>query len=96
MKLKASFSPGFKRDLKKLKKKYIDCEPLNEVINLVLENTSKAKSKLKQRHKMHLLNGKWDNCYECHIANFGDWLLIWISDDKQAVFLRTGTHDELF
>lgn len=45
---------------------------------------------------MHVLKGKWDDCFECHVANFGDWLLIWVADDERAVFLRTGTHDELF
>lgn len=94
--LKASFSPGFSRDLKKLKKKRVDCAPLNEVIGLVLENTSQARQTLRQRHRMHVLKGKWDDCFERHVANFGDWLLIWVADDERAVFLRTGTHDELF
>ena len=31
-----------------------------------------------------------------HVANMGDWLLIWSSDASYAYFERTGTHEELF
>ena len=34
--------------------------------------------------------------YECHVANAGDWLVIWSSNDSVAFFERTGSHDELF
>ena len=30
-----------------------------------------------------------------HIGNAGDWLLLWIRDDGTAMFMRTGSHDEL-
>ena len=96
MKLKAAFSPGFSRDLKKLKKKHVDLVPLNRVIDLVVQNSIESKQVLKRRHKMHTLSGQWKNCHECHVANFGDWLLIWVANSEKVVFLRTGTHDELF
>lgn len=31
-----------------------------------------------------------------HVANAGDWLVIWSSNEKVAFFERTGSHDELF
>ncbi len=64
MSLKASFSPGFSRDLKKLKKKHVDLAPLNSVVALVIDNSDESKFILKQRHKMHTLSGKWKSCYE--------------------------------
>lgn len=45
---------------------------------------------------MHDLKGKWAGAKECHIANFGDWLLVWQVSGDIAVFLRTGTHEEIF
>ena len=51
---------------------------------------------LRRRHNMHTLSGNWRVRYECHVANAGDWLVIWSSNDSVALFERTGSHDELF
>ena len=51
---------------------------------------------LKRRHNMHRLSGSWAGRSECHVANSGDWLVIWSSNDNVAFFERTGSHDELF
>ena len=45
---------------------------------------------------MHALKEGWLGSNECHVANAGDWLLIWRSNESIAVFQRTGSHDELF
>ncbi len=45
---------------------------------------------------MHTLSGRWAGRNECHVANAGDWLLIWSSNAEVAFFERTGSHDELF
>ncbi len=45
---------------------------------------------------MHTLKGMWAGNYECHVANAGDWLVIWKVGNGLAVFDRTGSHDELF
>lgn len=45
---------------------------------------------------MHTLKGSWLGSHECHVANAGDWLLIWRSNEAVAAFQRTGSHDELF
>lgn len=95
--LTADFSTAFKRDLKKkASKRHWDLEKLQELIALVLENTPEALETLKRRHNMHELSGKWKGRSECHVANAGDWLVIWSSNDKVAFFERTGSHDELF
>ena len=51
---------------------------------------------LRRRHNMHRLSGGWAGRSECHVANSGDWLVIWSSNDSVAFFERTGSHDELF
>ncbi|WP_090847412.1 type II toxin-antitoxin system RelE/ParE family toxin [Parafannyhessea umbonata] len=94
--LKAQFSPAFARDVKRLRKKHVDDGPLAEVIDLIIENTPEALDELRRRHRMHDLVGKWSGSSECHVANAGDWLLIWTSNDEIALMERTGSHDELF
>lgn len=71
-------------------------DALQSLIDLVLENTPESMETLKRRHNMHRLSGSWAGRNECHVANSGDWLVIWSSDEKTAFFERTGSHDELF
>lgn len=40
--------------------------------------------------------GAWRGSRECHVANAGDWLVIWSDDGVTAFSRRTGSHDELF
>lgn len=95
--LKAKFAPAFSRDLKKkAKKRNWNLSELERVIDLVIENSAESLNTLKVRHNMHRLSGKWGGSNECHVANTGDWLVVWRVDDKIAYFQRTGTHDELF
>jgi mRNA interferase YafQ len=42
----------------------------------------------------HDLIGDYVGCRECHIQ--GDWLLIYKYKDDTVIFLRTGSHSELF
>ena len=69
---------------------------LQKLIDLVLENTPESLETLKRRHNMHRLSGSWAGRNECHVANSGDWLVIWSANDEVAFFERTGGHDELF
>lgn len=94
--LKAEFSPAFKRDVKRLDKRHIDDVPLAQVIDLIIENTPEALEELHRRHNMHQLTGGWSGSCECHVCNAGDWLLIWRTFDDIALMQRTGSHDELF
>lgn len=94
--LKADFSPAFTRDLKRMAKRNWRKEDLSNVISLILANDAESLEILRQRHRMHTLKGEWKNSRECHVANAGDWLLIWSDDGTTAYFQRTGTHEELF
>lgn len=95
--LTADFAKAFSRDLKKnAKRRNWNLTELEKVIDLVVENTPKTLEELHRRHNMHTLSGNWRVRYECHVANAGDWLVIWSSNDSVALFERTGSHDELF
>jgi len=42
----------------------------------------------------HALKGEWSDHRECHIG--GDFLLIYRADETSIVFVRAGTHSDLF
>ena len=95
--LEAKFTPSFSRDLKKkAERRKWNLDELEAVINLVLENSPESIATLKQRHNMHRLSGQWAGSNECHVANAGDWLIIWQVHGDIAYFRRTGSHSELF
>lgn len=95
--LTAEFSAAFSRDLKKKARRHRwDLDELRKLIDLVIENTPESMEVLRRRHNMHRLEGNWAGHSECHVANSGDWLVIWSSNDEDAFFERTGSHDELF
>lgn len=97
MSLKAKFTSAFSRDLKKkAKKRKWNLKDLEELISLILENSDDSRELLRVRHNMHKLSGKWAGSNECHVANAGDWLVIWQVHEDIAYFQRTGAHDELF
>ena len=81
---------------KKAVKRKWNLGELEAVIDLILENSTESIGILKQRHNMHKLSKEWDGGNECHVANAGDWLVIWKTDEGIAYFQRTGSHDELF
>lgn len=96
MRLKAAFSPSFSRDLKRVRKRGLDEGELSNVIGLIIENTPESREELRRRHRMHTLKGSWKGSSECHVANAGDWLLVWRESDGVAFLQRTGTHEEIF
>ena len=42
----------------------------------------------------HALQGSWRDHRECHIG--GDFLLVYKIEEHTVIFVRTGTHAELF
>lgn len=94
--LKALYTSKYERDVKALVKKHYDITILGEVVDLILKDTADSRRMLRQRHNMHALKGVWAGSNECHVANAGDWLVIWRTDGGIAYFQRTGSHDELF
>ena len=94
--LRVAYTARFQRDVKRLKKKRCDLDQLKALIDLVAQNTPEALDELRRRHNMHELKGEWSGSRECHVANAGDWLVIWRDEDTFVTFQRTGSHDELF
>ena len=85
------FSSQFKKDYKRCQKRGYTMQKLLDVM-LDLEN----EVPLKLQQKEHPLSGDYIGSIECHIEP--DWLLIYQIDDeiKEAYFVRTGTHSDLF
>ena len=73
-----------------------EASTLEEVIELILENTLTTREELVRRHNMHRLSGAWAGSNGRHVCNAGDWLLVWAIRDELVVFQRTGTHREIF
>lgn len=96
LELRASI--GFKRDIKKCMKQHRDLDLLNEVIGLIRDNTDSSRRILMQRHNDHALKGDLSSLRECHIANAGDWILIYYLVDVEGYveFVATGSHDNFF
>ncbi len=49
---------------------------------------------LERKYLNHRLRGNYSDCWECHIAP--DWLLIYMKTETEIIFVRTGSHAELF
>lgn len=86
----------FQRDVKTMTKKHVSTDGLRTVISLVLTDDEPSRNELRRRHRMHRLTGDWSGVMECHIDNSADLLVVWMRDNGTAVFLRVGSHDELF
>ena len=71
-----------------------DLNRLKEAMTLLIGNDGALLAEWKD----HALTGNWTGHRECHIG--GDFLLIYTLDDVgkhgQVVFVRAGTHSELF
>ena len=87
--LRAIHKNKFEKDIKRLIKRGYDLEKLCSVIE-DLVNEKPLSKKLRD----HSLKGEYDDCRECHIEP--DWLLIYLLAKPDIIFIRTGTHSDLF
>lgn len=87
-----SYDRAFVRDWARLERAgRIDLSRLVEAMTLLFEN----KGPLGPEWRDHGLKGEWSDHRECHIG--GDLLLIYRPvGDGGIVFVRAGTHAELF
>ncbi len=81
----------FRKDYKLVKKRGLNLELLEEVIDTLL--TEKT---LDPKYKDHTLIGNYAGFRECRIL--ADWLLIYCIDKEMLILTasRTGTHSALF
>ena len=89
--LSVEFTAVFKRDTKRLKKRNKNIQALHMLMKKIeYQNTLPAKV------RDHTLSGNWKGHRELHVEP--DWLLIYKLPPKEnkVVFVRTGTHADLF
>ena len=81
----------FRKDLKRMIKRKLNIDLLEEVIQ-----TLRERKPLDPKHSDHALTGDYTGFRECHILS--DWLLIYLIDEQSIVLTasRTGTHSDLF
>ena len=85
------YSKRFDKNLKLCVKRGLNMQLIFEAIQLLAANGS-----LPAQYRPHKLSGNLDGIWECHIQP--DWLMTWEQNDTQLtlLFLRTGTHSDLF
>jgi len=85
------YTNKFEKDVVKCAKRGLDLDLLEELVNDLMETGI-----VSQKHRPHILLGKLQGNWECHIK--ADWLLIWIKDEEQKTItlVDTGTHSDFF
>lgn len=88
--LKIVLSNRFKKDLKLAKKRGLNLDILEDIVNKLA-----MRGKLPDKNRDHGLTGDYIGFRECHVAP--DWLLVYrVEEDELELFLfRTGTHSDL-
>lgn len=85
------YTKAFQKDWERLSRSgRYDLKRLKEAMLLVISNDAP----LGPEWVDHPLKGDWADHRECHIG--GDFLLICQLDGNTAIFVRAGTHCELF
>ncbi|MBR6041381.1 MAG: type II toxin-antitoxin system YafQ family toxin [Paludibacteraceae bacterium] len=86
-----NYTNQFKKSLKRCQKRGFDINELSKVLSILSE-----KGELPENYKPHILHGKYEGIWECHIKP--DWLLLWEQSEKELtlILLDTGTHSDIF
>ena len=87
--LNPKLTSAYKSDIKTVKKRGYDMSLIKPVIENLLNEIP-----LDPKYKDHVLIGNYKGDRECHIEP--DWLLIYTVIESDLVFVRTGTHSDLF
>ena len=87
---KPVYATRFKKEYKLAQKRGLDITKLNKILADLTNEIP-----LPPHNRDHDLVGDYVGCRECHIQ--GDWLLVYkYQNDDEIIFLRTGTHSDLF
>lgn len=89
--LQVEYTTKFKRDLKLAKRRNKNMTSLHKIMKHI-----EHEEPLNPRHRDHPLTGDWHGHRELHIEP--DQLLIYklLQKEKVVIFVRTGTHSDLF
>jgi mRNA interferase YafQ len=79
----------FKKDVKLVIKRGKDISRLKLVMTKIVNEEP-----LLPKNKEHKLTGNYKAHWECHVEP--DWLLIYKVSNTEVIFIRTGTHSDLF
>ncbi|OFW49077.1 MAG: hypothetical protein A2163_00650 [Actinobacteria bacterium RBG_13_35_12] len=80
----------FEKDYKRIQK---SGQKNMQKIKTIMQRLADAEA-LEAKHKDHKLISNYTGHRECHIEP--DWLLIYKIDGRHIIFVRTGSHSELF
>lgn len=88
------YTGSFKKDYKRLKKRGLPVDKLEEAIRLLAANGN-----LPVEYRPHKLVGNYAGKWECHInGQNSDWIMVWDQDDTtlSLLMLRKGSHSDIF
>ncbi len=83
------YTAQFKKDFKLCIRRGYNMQQIKSIMKLL-----ESGKQLSEKNKDHNLTGNYVYCRECHIQS--DWLLIYQLFDNDIIFIRTGTHSDLF
>jgi len=83
------YTTQFKKDFKLCIERGYNIQQIKSIMKLL-----ESGKQLSEKNKNHNLTGNYVKCRECHIQS--DWLLIYQLFDNDIIFIRTGTHSDLF
>ena len=83
------YTTQFKKDFKQCIKRGYNMQKIKSIMKLL-----ESSRELPEKNKDHNLTGNYPYCRECHIQS--DWLLIYHLFDNSILFIRTGSHSDLF
>lgn len=89
--LKLVTTTNFRKEYKLAKRRGMDIDLLDSVIQMLLEEKPLA-----SKFHDHSLHGNYEGFRECHLNP--DWLLIYRIESDKAILVasHTGTHSDLF
>ena len=84
-------STRFKKEFRRCIKRGLNMRLITDAMNML-----EATGSLPAKYRPHKLSGDMDGIWEYHIQP--NWLMTWEQNDQQLtlLFLRTGTHADIF
>jgi mRNA interferase YafQ len=80
---------AFARDTSRCKARGYDMDALRVTMGRLIH-----RQRIARKQKDHPLKGEWIGYRECHVAD--DWLLVYRIAGNEILFVRTGTHTDIF
>ena len=87
--LQPLYLKSFEKELARDKKRGKDFSKMKKVMSMLLQE-----EQLPVKYRNHKLKGEFEGYWECHVEP--DWLLVYKKTNTHIIFVRTGTHSDLF